>query len=564
MKKAFESKNFKGNAAIHRRATYMGCGYDPTDFDRPVIGIANSFSEASPGHAHLRPLVQAIKDGIWQAGGIPFEFGVPSTCGNIAIGTNCLRYEMAIRDVVAASVEVVSKIQLFDGLVVTASCDNIVPGVLLGAARLDIPSIAFTGGPMLAGTHKDKKLVLSDVNEVVFGHVAQGAAKGIDTDAMEHQSCPTCGACPVLGTANTMQILTEALGLTMPGASTIPAVLAKKTVSARQTGRRIVEMVLEGNMEISKIVTRESIENAIRVYLAIGGSTNAVMHLISLGIELQIPLTLEDFDAFSKTTPYIANIRPGGSRTVDELDGAGGVPAIMKQLEPLLHVNARNVCGSTIKEILASVTDKPCDMIRSIREPLKEEGGIVVLKGNLAEKGAIIRTTSVVKEMYQFSGMARVFNSDEDAFEAIVNNRIHTGDMVVIRYAGPIGAPGMVEVMLSADALVDLGLDKSVGLLTDGRFSGFNYGPIIGHVAPEAAAGGVIALVEEGDEIKLDIPNRSLCLNVSDEILAERRKRLAPFVSDINKGFLHIYASNCLSADKGAAIQNVSVKERHE
>jgi len=463
---------------------------------------------------HLKPLVDAIKAAVWQAGGIPFEFGVPSCCGNIALGNDdCLRYDTVMRDVVAASVELVSHIQRFDGLVLTASCDNIIPGMLMAAARLNIPSVIFTGGPMLSGTIDGKQLLLGDINELVFGEITKGGADESLLKRKEQKACPTPGACPLMGTANTMQILSEALGMTLPGASTIPAVYTDKTVSARHTGRRIVQMVMEG-LKPSDIITKEALENGIRIDMAIGGSTNAVLHLLAIANELDIPLKLEDFDRFSNTTPCIVNIRPSGTHAVDELYALGGVPAICKQIEGLLHLNCKYVSGQTLSEVLQAVPDRSNDVIRNPQNPISQQGGLAVLKGNLAQNGAIVRASSVKPSMYHFKGPARVFNSDTEGFEAILAGKIQPGDVMVIRYCGPVGAPGMIEVMLCTDAIVGLHMDESVGLITDGRFSGFNHGPIIGHVSPEAAVGGTIALVEEGDLVEIDIPNRSLQLMV--------------------------------------------------
>lgn len=551
----FINKNFIGATASHRRATYKGCGFDPTDLNRPHIGIANTFSESSPGHVHLRPLVDAIKNAVWQAGGIPFEFGVPSTCANVSIGTSCLSYDLVMRDIVAASVELVGSIQLFDGLVLTASCDNIVPGMLLAAARMNIPSIVFTGGPMLSGYMDGKKLLLGDVNEFVFGDVAKGNQDPELILKKEEKACPSFGACPLMGTANTMQILSEALGLMLPGSSTIPGVLTDKFVSARRTGRRIVEMVVE-DVKPSNIITRKALENAIRVDMAIGGSTNAVMHLIAIAKELDIPLDLDDFDAFSGSTPCIVNIKPTGVHSVDDLHELGGLPAICKQLESLLHLDARLINNETWGEVLARTPSVTNDIIRSLEDPVSPYGGLTVLKGNLAEHGAIIRSSTVKPNMRQFKGPARVFNSDEDAFKALIEDRIKPGNMIVIRYEGPVGAPGMLEVMLTTDALVGLGLDDKIGLVTDGRFSGFNHGPIVGHVSPEAATGGTIALVEDGDLIEMDIDNRKLKLHVPDDVLEERRKKLVLPEPNVKKGFMRIYAKNCLRSDEGAAMQD--------
>jgi dihydroxy-acid dehydratase len=551
---AYTNKYFSGDSAALRRATYKGSGFDPDDMNRPHIGIANTFSESSPGHAHLRPLVDAIKNAVWQAGGIPFEFGVPSTCGSVAIGTRCLSYDLAMRDIVAASVELVASIQLFDGLVLAASCDNIVPGMLLAAARLNRPAIVFTGGPMLSGQHHGKQLLLGDVDELVYGAVARGEYDKNELREQEHNACPTFGACPLMGTANTMQILSEALGLMLPGSSTIPAVFTDRMVSARRTGKRIVEMVNE-KLIPSEILTRKAIENAMIVDMAIGGSTNAVMHLLALANELDIPLELDDFNAFSDKTPCIVNIKPSGVHAVDALHSMGGLPSICKQLQHLLHLDAKLATGETWGTVLDRTPKVVNDVIRPVDNPVCAYGGLTVLKGNLAEKGAIIRSSTVRPEMRTFRGPARVFNSDEDAFAALVSGGIDHGSVIVVRYEGPVGAPGMLEIMLTSNALVGLGLDDKIALVTDGRFSGFNHGPIVGHVSPEAAAGGAIALVEDGDIIEINIPERRLSLLVDEKTLDGRNEKLTLPDPRVKKGFMQTYAKNCLSPERGAAMQ---------
>ncbi len=552
----FENKLFAGEGMAYRRATYKGCGYDPADLDRPHIGIANTFSDASPGHAHFRPLVDAIKAAIWQAGGVPFEFGVPSVCGNIALGleSDALKCDTAMRDVVCASVELVSTIQRFDGLVLTCSCDNIVPGMIMGAMRTDLPSLIFTGGPMLAGSYQGKPYLLGDIAEMSFGDAARDK---IDPElpVKEMCACPTPGACPLMGTANTMQIIAEAIGMTLPGSSMIPGVFTDKFVSARHTGRRIVEMVKE-NLKPSDIVTREMLLNGVRTDIAIGGSTNCVLHLLAFANELGLDLTLDDFDKESRTTPCIVNCQPSGPHPVDKIYPLGGVPAIQKQIEHLLDTDVMTSAGITLKEVLKDVRMPKNDVIRTADDPINEEGGLAVLKGNLAKDGAIVRSASVKPSMYRFTGRAKVFNSDREGFEAIKDGRIRPGDVIVLRYCGPAGAPGMIEVMNCADAIPALGIDEEVALVTDGRFSGFNHGPIIGHVAPEAATGGVIALVEDGDIIEIDIPNRTLELKVPDDVLEERRKHLVHPPLKSTKGFMRIFAKTCLPADRGGAMQN--------
>jgi len=553
----FTSKYFSGVESSLRRATYKGSGYDPEDMNRPHIGVANTYSDNSPGHAHLRPLVEAIKNGIWQAGGIPFEFGVPSTCAGVTIGTPCMSWDLVMRDVVAASIELVSGIHLFDGVVLVSSCDNIVPGTWLAAARMNIPTALFTGGPMLAGEYGGKQLLLGDIDEYLYGDVAKGTFDPEELRQKMHNACPTAGACPLLGTANTMQILSEAIGMTLPGSSTIPGVYTDKMVSARRTGNRIVEMVRE-NLRPADIITKKALENGIILDLAIGGSTNAVMHLIAIANELEIPLSLDDFDRFSDITPCIANIKPGGAHSVDQLHRMGGVPSLCKQLESKLHLDARLVSGETWGDVLARTPSVANDVIRSLDNPISPYGGLTVLKGNLAEGGAIVRSSTVTPEMWHFSGPARVFEADEDAHAAIIAGKIKPGDVIVLRYLGPVGAPGMLEVMLTCNALSGLGLNDSIGLVTDGRFSGFNHGPVVGHVSPEAAVGGTIALVEEGDTVEVDMKKRTIHLHVAPEVLAERRKHLVLPEPKIKKGFMRTYAKNCLQPEKGAAMQDWS------
>lgn len=553
---AFVNSVFDGSIAAHCRATYKGSGYDPDLLaNHPHIGIANAFSEHSPGHMPLRQQVEAIKSGIWQAGGIPFEFGIPSTCAEISIGHCCMEQDMAMRDLVAGSCELVSNIQHFDGLVLTSGCDNIVPGTLLAAARVDKPTICFVSGPMLAGEMDGEQLMLGDVLEKSVGELNMGKADPEKLHKLEMGACPTFGACPLFGTANTMQVITEALGMTPEYSSTIPSVYTDKLISAQQIGRRIVEMVKE-DIRPSKIMTKEAIENAIRVDLAIGGSMNAVLHLLALGNELQIPeIDLSLFDKLSGETPCIVDIKPCGRYSVDKLFRFGGVPAIMKQLEKQLHTECMNVSGHTLAEILDGMSDKPSVLVHSMSNPVTKDGGLSVLYGNLAENGCVMRTSSVSPNMHHFRGKAACFSSDADAYKALISGKIQPGTVIVVRYAGPIGAPGMVEVESTASAIVNLKLDESVALITDGRFSGFNHGPIVGHISPEAAVGGTIALVEDGDLIDINIEARSIKLLVDDEILRKRRMLHKEPEPKIARGFMRSYAKGCLPAEKGAAMQ---------
>lgn len=556
---AFQNDIFAGPLAAHCRATYKGSGYDPKQLaDRPHIGIANAFSEHSPGHMPLRQQIESIKAGIWQAGGIPFEFGIPSTCAEISIGHSCMEQDMAMRDLVAASCELVSNIQHFDGLILTSGCDNIVPGTLLAAARVDKPTICFVSGPMLAGNLDNKQLLLSDVLEASVGELNRkdGVVNQARIEGLEMGACPTVGACPLFGTANTMQVIVEALGMTPEYSSTIPAVYTDKAVSAQRIGRRIVEMVLE-DLRPSKIMTKESIENAIRLDLAIGGSMNAILHLLALGNELGLEsIDLDLFDRLSHETPCIVNIKPCGTYSVDQLFRYGGVPAILKQLEGQLHTQCLNVSGHTLADILKTAPTTTNDLIHSMENPVTKDGGLAVLKGSLAPNGCVMRSSSVAPSMHHFCGPAVVFDSDASAYAALMDGGVTPGQVIVVRYAGPKGAPGMVEVESTASAIVNLGLDESVALVTDGRFSGFNHGPIVGHVSPEAAAGGPIALVKDGDLIEIDIEKRTLELLVDENTLAERRRNYVAPPPKCSRGFMRTFAKNCLPPERGGAMQD--------
>jgi len=548
---------FTGPEAAHRRQIYKGAGYMDEDFDKPHIGVANAWTEASPAHMHLRRLAECVKAGIWQAGGVPFEFGVFATCGNIPIGTENLKYELAIRDALAASVEIMSKVHLFGGLVLLASCDNIIPGQLMGAARVNLPSIMVTGGPMLAGQWSKGTVVSPDINEAVFGALPVDAISEQELSEMENHSCPGAGACPVMGTANTMQILTEAMGMALFGSATIPAVFADKQRAARATGQQIVELVKQG-IRPSDVVTEGALTNAIVVNAAIGGSTNAPLHIMSLGRELGIEIELGRFDEISRNTPLLSSVIPNGPHTIIDFYKAGGVPSLLKELEPLLDPHALTANGSTLADLLRKTSSSHGEAIASLDTPVKKEGGLAVLKGNIAPRGAIVRTSAIKSEMLVHSGPAKVFNSDQEAWEAIIEGGIQPGDFIVVRYEGVKGAPGMKEVMLSTDALCGVGLEGSVGLITDGRFSGFNHGPIIGHISPEAMEGGVLAIIEDGDMIEVDIPARRLNVRLSEGEIGRRLGSWQPPEVKTKTGFLALYAKMALPADQGAAMQSWS------
>lgn len=554
----FSNKYFKGAESSHRRVIYKAMGYTDEDLTKPMIGVVNTWSEVSPGHAHLREIAQQVKAGIWQNGGTPFEFGAFSTCGNIAIGTENLKYELVIRDVLAASIEIVAKVHLFDGLVLLSSCDNIIPGEIMAAGRLNIPSIVVTGGPMYPGSYKGETLVMPDINEAVS---ALGTKKACPEDilAKENFVCPGAGACPVLGTANTMQILTEVLGMALSGSSTAPAQSSERLRIAKRSGRRIVDLVREG-AKPSDIMTEDSLRNATMVDIAIGGSTNAILHILAFANELGIDFNLEIFDEYSRKIPCICNVKPNGEYTVVDLHSAGGVPAIMRELKSFLYLDGLTVDGKTLRENLLSFREQvDRKVIYPLSRPLSKEGGLAILRGNLAPNGSIIRTTAMSKNMLKFRGPAKVFHGDREAYEALKENRIHKGDVIVVRYEGPKGAPGMKEVMLSCDALVALGLEESVALITDGRFSGFNRGPIIGHMSPEAMEGGPIGLLKDGDIIDINVPERKLNVDLTAEEMKKRYRSWSPPEPKTKSGILRIYAKLASPPEKGAAINTQEI-----
>ena len=548
-------KLFSGDNAAHRRAIYKGCGYDDIDLSKPLIGIVNTCNDAALGHVHLDKLAEHVKAGIWQAGGTPFEFRTIATCGEISIGTPHLRYEMVIRDVIASSIEIMANVQLFDGLVLLASCDSIIPGVIIGALRTGLPSIFLSGGPQLPGKFEGRQVVMSELGQQVFGTQNRGEEKRRRLRAFENQVCPGPGACSLMGTANTMQIIAEAIGMALPGSSTVPAVYAEKLRFAKKTGRRIVEMV-KSDLRPSEIVTKASLLNGIMVELAIAGSTNAVLHLISFAREMGINVGLDDFDRLSRRVPVISRVIPTGRATVVDLHNAGGVPAIMGELSSIIHAGAITVSGKTVGKIIINARSTDTEVLTSIEEPAFQNGGIAVLKGTLAPYGAICRTTTIPNNRMTHRGPARIFHSDEDAHYAVTTGKIKPGDVIIIRYEGPVGAPGMREMMMTTDALVGMGKAKDVFVVTDGRFSGFTEGSAIGHVSPEAAVGGPIAIAEEGDPVMVDIPSRKLDLDISGREISRRLESWSPPPTKVKRGILAIYAKTALQAHEGAMIDD--------
>lgn len=549
------NQKFDGIAGGFRRAAYRSCGYDTRQIrSKPHIGIANTYNEAAPGHALFKPIIESIKAGIWAAGGIPVEFGVPSTCGNHAIGTLALANEMAMRDIVAASVEIVSQIHLFDGIVLTAGCDNIIPGMMLAAARLDLPTVLFVAGPMMSGCYGGSKATLSDVNEYVCGEGQTSAGSAEKLDALEQMACPTMGACPEMGTANTMQLLAEAMGLTLTGNATIPAYLSERRINAFASGQACVELVKKGITALD-IITPAAIENALKVDLAIGGSTNAVLHLLALSREIGGSLTLDDFDTWSRKIPVYVAVTPSGTHTADEIHSAGGVPGIMYQLRRHLDLSCRTVSGQTIGQLMEKTVFTPSDIIRGHTDPVSPTGGIAVVKGNLSPEGAIVRTSAMSENCWCMQGPAVVFDSDDEAAAAVTAGRVKKGEMIVVRYAGPAGAPGMVEIHQCNDALNSLGLAEDVAIITDGRFSGFNHGAFVGHVVPEACRGGMIAYIEDGDLITLDVEKREISVAIAPEEFERRKQQPIKRECPVRSGFMKLYADTVLPANLGAAMQ---------
>ena len=536
------------------RALWKASGLTEEELRRPLIGVANAWNEIVPGHVHLDKVAEAVKAGIRMAGGTPLEFGTIGVCDGIAMGHEGMRYSLPSREVIADTVEIMVEAHRLDGVVMVTNCDKITPGFLLAAARLEVPVIIINGGPMMPGVYHNERIDFKDLMEKMNVLVKEG--KLDELKKLEESALPGPGSCAGLFTANTMNMLTEAMGLMLPGASTVPAVEARRIWYAKRTGMRIVKMVEEG-LTPDKILTRKALENAIAVDMALGGSTNSVLHLEALAYELGIDLPLEVFDEISKKVPHIASISPAGRRFVVDLDRAGGIPAILKELGEagLIHKDALTVTGKTVWENVKDAFVRDPDVIRPLDKPYHPFGGLAILKGTLAPNGAVVKASAVKRELWRFKGKARVFDQEEDAVKAIRNGEIEPGTVIVIRYEGPRGGPGMREMLTATAAVMALGLGDRVALVTDGRFSGATRGPAIGHVSPEAAAGGPIALVEDGDEILIDIENRRLDLLVDEDELQKRRERWKPKVKPLRRGVLRRYAKMALSADKGGALE---------
>ncbi len=540
----------KGLERLPHRALFKATGLTDEDLEKPLIAVANSWNEIVPGHIHLDKIAAVVKQKIKEAGGTPLEFNTIAICDGIAMGHEGMRTPLPSREIIAASVELMIEAHQFDAMVAIASCDKIEPGMVMAALRLNIPTIFVTGGCMLAGEWKNRRLGYNHLFEAI-GKAKKGEISEEDLKGLENYGLPGPGSCAGLYTANTMAIMIEALGLSLPGAGTAPAVSAERYRIARESGRQILYL-LEHDIKPRDIVTYEAIENAIRVDMALGGSTNSVLHLMAIAHEAGVKIDLHDFDEISKKTPVLAKINPAGPYFVEDLHKAGGVLGIMKELEPYLNLDVITVTGKTLRELLKDAKIYNREVIRPRDNPYSKEGGIAILWGSLAPEGAVVKQSAVAPEMMKFEGEAVVFDREEDAVKAILNGEIRKGQVVVIRYEGPKGGPGMREMLAATSAITGAGLEKDVALITDGRFSGATRGPAIGHVSPEAMDGGPIALVENGDIISIDIPNRKLDLKVPEEELIERKKRWKPPEPKVKKGYLRLYASIAESASKGA------------
>lgn len=545
----------KGIEKAPHRSLFKALGYIDQELELPLIGVVNSYNEIVPGHIHLNDITEAVKAGVRMAGGTPIEFPSIAVCDGIAMNHTGMKYSLASRELIADSIEVMAEAHPFDGLVLIPNCDKIVPGMLMAAARLDIPAIVVSGGPMLAGLYQDQRLSLSNLFEAV-GKVYAGSMTEDELHEIEETACPGCGSCSGMFTANSMNCLTEALGMALPGNGTVLAVSAARRRLAKMTGRQIVQLVKD-DVRPSQIMTKEAFNNGLAVDMALGCSTNTVLHLPAIAAERGLSMELDYVNMVSERTPNLCKLSPMGPFFIQDLDEAGGIPAVMAELamKGLIDPAVRTVSG-TVGDRIRGQQVKRRDVIRSVEDPHSPSGGIAILRGNLAPDGAVVKKAGVAPEMLKHSGPARVFDSEDEAIQAITAQKINKGDVIVIRYEGPKGGPGMREMLTPTATVAGLGLDKDVALLTDGRFSGATRGASIGHISPEAAEGGPVAFLREGDVIEIDIPNNSLNVALSPAELAARQASWRPPEPRIKKGYMARYARQVSSASTGAVIKN--------
>ncbi len=546
----------KGVERAPNRSLFYACGYTDEELSRPLIGVVSAYSEIVPGHIHLDKIAQAVKDGVRMAGGTPILIPSIGVCDGIAMGHIGMKYSLASRELIADSVETMAMAHCFDGLVLVPNCDKIVPGMIMAAARLNIPAIVCSGGPMMAGINSEnEEISLSSMFEAVGARKA-GIIDDNQLDFITKNACPGCGSCAGMYTANSMNCLSEAIGIALPGNGTIPAVKSARIQLAKKAGMQIMQLI-KNNITARQIINEKSIRNALTVDMALGCSTNSVLHLLAIANEAGIELNLNIINKLSSKTPNLCHLAPAGPTHIQDLDNAGGIKAVMAELAKnnLIDTSLMTVTGNTVAENIKNAVNRNTNVIRPIENPYSKTGGIAVLWGNIAQDGCVVKRSAVAAEMLTHSGPARVFDCEEDAINAIYNGNIHKGDVVVIRYEGPKGGPGMREMLNPTSALAGMKLDKDVALITDGRFSGASRGAAIGHVCPEAASGGNIALINEGDIIEIDIPNNSINVKLTNEQLDERRKNLILREPNIKTGWLSRYSRLVSSASSGAVMK---------
>lgn len=546
----------KGLEKAPHRSLFKASGLVDEEINRPLIGVINSQNDVVPGHLHLNSIAGAVKAGVRMAGGTPLEFNTIGVCDGIAMGHGGMKYSLPSREIIADSIEIMVQAHPFDGIVFIPNCDKTVPGMLMAMARINIPAIIVSGGPMMAGKVGGKTVSLSNVFEAV-GAVRSGNITIDDLDEIEENACPGCGSCSGMFTANSMNCLTEALGVALPGNGTKLAISANRIKLAKRTGMKIMELVKK-NIKPRDIINKSSIDNALTVDMALGCSTNTVLHILAVANEARVDLKLDRFNEISERTPNLCRLAPVGGHHIEDLDAAGGVPAVMAELSKkrLINLDILTVTGLNVGENIKSCKIKDENIIRSVEDPYSEIGGIAVLKGSLAPNGAVVKRSAVAKEMLRHRGPAKVFDSEEQAYQALISGKIQKGDVVIIRYEGPRGGGGMREMLLFTATIAGLGLDKDVALLTDGRFSGATRGASVGHISPEAAASGPIAVVRDGDIINMDIPNYKLDVELSEEEISKRLAEFDPPESRFKEGYLSRYVEMVSSADTGAVLKN--------
>jgi len=545
----------KGVARLPHRSIFKSLGYTDEEIGRPIIGVVNSANELIPGHMHLKSIAGAVKAGIRMAGGTPQEFSTIGVCDGVAMNHIGMKYSLATREIIADSIEAVSMAHSFDGLVLVTCCDKIVPGMIMAALRLNIPSIVVSGGPMLAGKFRNQDIDYSTCYEAI-GKYKKGEYTEKDLKEIEEEACPTCGSCSGMFTANSMNCLSEAIGIALKGNGTVPAVYSKRLRLAKVAGMKIMDLV-NSDIKPRDIVTFDSVKNALAVDMALGCSTNTILHLPAIANEAKVNFSLEMVNEISSRTPNLCRLSPAGDYHLQDLYGAGGVEAVMNELfkNGLINGDAVTVSGKKVRENISGSEILDKKVIREVSDPYTKDGGIAVLWGNLAPEGCVVKRSAVDPSMYYHKGRARVFNSEEDSQEAIINGKINSGEVVVIRYEGPKGGPGMREMLAPTSAIAGIGLDKEVALITDGRFSGATRGASIGHVSPEAQAGGPIAIVEEGDTIEINIPENKINLLIGEEELKERMEKWSPPDIKIKEGYLARYSKMVTSAARGAVLE---------